>query len=234
MRGVHIESVGRGIHVGDHGYLREGSGVIDKNLRGAGAGLLQNVKLLRGRVEDHVPDQAWYGQRLRHCVGCRVHHHNQTCSRSRRNPRQVGRSAECDVGFCPGDEKARAAVRLIAAVHVAHSCRDRKRPLPVPAGMGYVNIGDEPNRSRGSFVSGTKMYIAFSGPPNLPGVQPGPTTGLIVVVDATTDTVAQTLPIPGLIGDMVFNPATQKFAFWSRPAPAPRRFSCITPPRLLR
>lgn len=84
-------------------------------------------------------------------------------------------------------------------------------PLPVPAGMGYVNSGNEPNRSTGFFVSGTKAYIAFSGPPNLPGIPPGATTGLIVVVDATTDTVAQTLPIPGLIANMVFNPNTQKF-----------------------
>ena len=84
-------------------------------------------------------------------------------------------------------------------------------PLPVPAGMGYVNIGNEPNRSRGFFVSGTKAYFAFSGPPIAPGIPPGLTTGVIVVVDATTDTVAQTLPIPGLIGDMVFNPNTNKF-----------------------
>ena len=68
------------------------------------------------------------------------------------------------------------------------------------------------------------LHRIHSRTAQLAGDSAGATTGLIMVVDATTDTVAQTLAIPGLIANMVFNPNTQKFTFWSKPAPAPRRF----------
>ena len=61
-RGVHSESVGRSIHVGDHGYLSKRGGVIHENLRGAGAGLLQNANFCVAGLKTMSPIKPGMGK----------------------------------------------------------------------------------------------------------------------------------------------------------------------------